>query len=298
MPCLLHPRPRPRLRPPPRLLVRQRPPAAWWAAVGLAAAVLLAGPARAQPASPAAAPVAAPANPHADNRASGYRFMSPATRALQDDDSLNPAQLWVAGGEGAWRTPAGGAAKACADCHGDATRTMRGVAARHPAWDVVSQAPLTLAGRINACRSRHQQAAPLPADDATLLGLEALVARASRGLPIQPPADPRLRPHVDAGQRLYQQRLGQLDLSCAQCHDGLAGRRLGGSTIPQGHPTGYPLYRLEWQALGGLQRRLRNCLAGVRAELLPFEHPDLVALELYLKQRAAGMPMDAPAVRP
>lgn len=239
------------------------------------------------------APVAAP-----DPRASGYRFMSPATRALQDDDSLNPAQLWVHGGAAAWAQPTGQAGQACASCHGDATRTMRGVAARYPAWDTAAAAPLTLAGRINACRSRHQQAAPLPGDDHTLLGLEALVAQASRGLPIQAPADPRLMPAVEAGRRLYQQRLGQLDLSCAQCHDGLAGRRLGGSTIPQGHPTGYPLYRLEWQALGGLQRRLRNCLAGVRAELLPFDHPDLVALELYLKQRAAGMPMDAPAVRP
>jgi len=42
--------------------------------------------------------------------------------------------------------------------------------------------------------------------------------------------------------------------------------RRGGSVIPQAHPTGYPLYRLEWQAVGSLQRRLRNCMIGVRAE--------------------------------
>lgn len=36
--------------------------------------------------------------------------------------------------------------------------------------------------------------------------------------------------------------------------------------IPQAHPTGYPIYRLEWQSMGSLQRRLRNCMTGVRAE--------------------------------
>ncbi len=48
-------------------------------------------------------------------------------------------------------------------------------------------------------------------------------------------------------RKLYRQRIGQLDLSCAQCHDDNAGKRLGGSVIPQAHPTGYPIYRLEWQ---------------------------------------------------
>ena len=57
---------------------------------------------------------------------------------------------------------------------------------------------------------------------------------------------------------------------------GVMFRRLGGSPITQGHPTGYPIYRLEWQSLGSLQRRLRNCLAGVRAEAPPYGAPELV----------------------
>lgn len=234
----------------------------------------------------------------ADDRRSGFDFMTPATQALQRDDALNPAMLWVGGGQAAWAQKAGRADKACADCHGAAAQSMRGVAARHPAFDAVSQAPITLSGRINACRVRHQQAAPLALESEALLGLEAHVAMASRGLPIAPDADARLAPFAQAGARLYTQRMGQLDLSCAECHDALAGRRLGGSTIPQGHPTGYPLYRLEWQGLGSLQRRLRNCLSGVRAEVLPFGHADLVALELHLMRRAAGMVIDSPAVRP
>ena len=133
---------------------------------------------------------------------------------------------------------------------------MRGVAPRYPAFDDPSQAPLTLAGRINACRVRHQQAPAFAPESEALLGLEAFVAIASRGLPIAPPADARLAPWRAQGERLYRQRVGQLDLACAQCHEGLAAQRLGGSVIPQGHATGYPLYRLEWQGLGSLQRRI------------------------------------------
>ena len=68
--------------------------------------------------------------------------------------------------------------------------------------------------------------------------------------------------------------------------------------VPQAHPTGYPLYRLEWQSLGSLQRRLRNCLVGIRAEPYDYGSPELVDLELFLMWRARGMAMDAPAVRP
>jgi sulfur-oxidizing protein SoxA len=234
----------------------------------------------------------------ADERRSGFDFMTPAVQAMQRDDALNPAMLWVRGGESAWSVRAGRADKACADCHGDAARSMRGVAPRYPAFDAAGAAPITLAGRINACRVRHQQAAALRADSDDLLGLEAWVAMASRGLPIAPPDDVRLAPFRAQGRQLFQQRMGQLDLSCAQCHDGLAGQRLGGSVIPQAHPTGYPLYRLEWQGLGSLQRRLRGCFGGVRADLPAFGSADLVALELHLMQRAAGLALESPAVRP
>jgi sulfur-oxidizing protein SoxA len=92
--------------------------------------------------------------------------------------------------------------------------------------------------------------------------------------------------------------MGQLHLACAQCHDDNAGKRLAGSVIPQAHPTAYPIYRLEWQALGSLQRRLRGCMTGIRAEPFAYGSVELVELELYLKGRAAGMTMESPGVRP
>ena len=246
----------------------------------------------------AAGPALAGRPEPADSRRSGFTFMTPQVQAMQRDDALNPAMLWVGDGEALWNAKAGASQQACAACHGDARTGMRGVAARYPAFDAASSRPVDLRHRINLCRLNHQLASPLPPESQDLLSLESYLALQSRGLPIAPPADARLRAPTERGAARFKQRIGQLDLSCAQCHDDHAGQRLGGSTIAQAHPTGYPLYRLEWQGLGSLQRRLRNCMTGVRAEPFAYGAPELLELELYLMQRAAGLPMESPAVRP
>ncbi len=231
-------------------------------------------------------------------RRSGYDFMTPALRAMQDDETSNPGLLWVAEGETLWSTKTAPRDRSCASCHGDAATSMRGVAARYPDFDERTGRPITLSGRIDACRVRYQGATPLGVDDQTLLALTTYVGRQSRGLPVASIADARLEPYRARGEAIYRQPMGQLAMSCAQCHDANAGGRLGGSVIPQAHPTGYPIYRLEWQALGSLTRRVRGCMNGVRAEPFADDAVELIELELYLRQRAAGLPVETPAVRP
>ncbi|MBR1090143.1 sulfur oxidation c-type cytochrome SoxA [Bradyrhizobium manausense] len=233
-----------------------------------------------------------------DARRSGYSFMSPGTRAMQDDDSSNPGMLFVLDGEALWTKKAGSANKACADCHGDARSSMKGVAARYPAFDKALARPVTLDQRINLCRANHQQAAPLPYESRDILALSAFVAHQSRGVAITAGDDPQLNSFVEQGRRLFMQREGQLNLACTNCHDDNFDKRLAGSPITQAQPTGYPIYRLEWQTLGSLERRLRSCMTGVRAQAYEYGAPELVALELYLMSRARGMLMETPAVRP
>ncbi|WP_431096033.1 sulfur oxidation c-type cytochrome SoxA [Polaromonas aquatica] len=233
-----------------------------------------------------------------DTRRSGYEFMGASTQAMQKDDALNPGMLWAKDGEALWNQALGASGKACASCHASAQSSMRGVAARYPAFDLALGRPVALSQRINQCRQHHQQAAPLRAESQELLSLESFVALQSRGMPLAPPDDARLSPFRERGAQLFAQRIGQLNLSCAQCHDGLAGGRLGSSVIPQAHPTGYPVYRLEWQAMGSLQRRLRGCMSGVRAEPFAYGAQELVELELYLNARAKGMAIETPGVRP
>jgi L-cysteine S-thiosulfotransferase len=231
-------------------------------------------------------------------RRSGYDFAGPETRAMQDDDTANPGMLWVLQGETLWAKKAGAAERSCADCHGDARTSMRGVAARYPAFDTALGHPIDLEQRINQCRSKRQRAEALAWEGGDLLSLTAFVAHQSRGLSIAARTAPQLQTFSALGNELFHRREGQLNLSCSQCHDDNWGKRLAGSVIPQGHPTGYPLYRLEWQSLGSLQRRLRNCVTGVRAEPYEYGAPETVALELYLMERARGMAIETPAVRP
>jgi sulfur-oxidizing protein SoxA len=233
-----------------------------------------------------------------DQRRSGFDDMSRDSQALQRDDTANPGMLWVLDGEALWRAKAGSANKSCADCHQDAATTMKGVAARYPAFSPAHQRPLDLQGRINACRETQQQATPFPFESKELLALTAYVGKQSRGMPIAPPDDARLEPFRKRGEALYSQRIGQLNFSCANCHDDNPGQKLASAVIPQGHPTGYPLYRLEWQGVGSLQRRLRGCFTGVRAEPFAYGAQEYVELELFLMSRAKGMEVETPAVRP
>jgi L-cysteine S-thiosulfotransferase len=220
------------------------------------------------------------------------------TRAMQDDDATNPGMLWVLDGEALWNRRAGAAGKACADCHGEAGKSMRGVAVRFPVLDPSGKKLISLDQRINLCRTEQQKAPALPLEGRELLALSAYVGRQSRGLPIDIAVPEQAKPFLEAGRAAFQRRQGQLNLACTQCHDGLAGNKLAGNPIPQAHPTGYPIYRLEWQGLGSLQRRLRNCFIGVRAEPYPYGAPEYVELEYYLMWRARGMKLETPAVRP
>ena len=215
-------------------------------------------------------------------RRSGYEFMSRETRAMQDDEITGPAVLTLLDGEALWGK------LGCQGCHQDAATSMKGVAARYPAM---------VGSKLTTFEQQVRHKAPqLGYESRDLLALTAYVARQSRGMPIT--IDEKAKPHIDAGRAFFHTRQGQLNLACAQCHDDNWGKKLAGTPIPQAHPTGYPLYRLEWQGVGSLTRRLRNCLTGMRAELYAHGALELVDLELYLMWRARGMKMEAPAVRP
>ncbi len=233
-----------------------------------------------------------------DGRRSGYADMGAATQAMQRDDAQNPGMLWVHQGEALWRRALGPHERACQGCHGDASRSMREVAARYPAFDAAAARPLSLRARVNACRVRHQGVPALAPESEALLALEAWLAFQARGAPIAPPDDARLADWRARGMARWSRRVGQLNLSCAQCHDERAGQRLAGSRIPQGHATGYPIYRLEWQSLGSIERRIRNCLTGVRAEPFDPGSEAMVELELYMATRSRAMLVETPAVRP
>src|SRR3954447_3128296 len=148
-------------------------------------------------------------------RRSGFEDMSRECQAMQRDDAANPGMLWVLEGETLWAEKAGAAGRACADCHGDARMSMRGVAARHPAYASEQGRPVDLEGSINLCRTTRQNAPPLLREGREMLALSAYIAHQSRGLPITAGDDPRLEPFRARGEALFRQRQGPVNPSCA-----------------------------------------------------------------------------------
>lgn len=228
---------------------------------------------------------------------SGTEFVSADLRKLQSDDFANPGMLWVTRGAKLWREPAGSAGRACAACHGESAAAIKGAAARYPRFDAHAGRLVNLEGRVNLCRERHQGAEPLEPESGELLALSAYVAHQSRGTPVAMTLDESGRQAFERGRALYSTRIGQMNLACTHCHDRSWGRSLLGETISQGHGNAYPAYRLEWQGVGSLQRRIRACYYGLRAEMPPFGAQELLDLEVYLAWRAGGLPVETPGVR-
>jgi len=227
---------------------------------------------------------------------SGITFAGPDVRAMQADELANPGALWVERGEKLWNASAGRAGRSCASCHGDARESMRGVAARYPA-PAAAGALLDLEARIDDCRTRRQEASPLPHEAEDLVSLSAFVAYQSRGMPLAVSIDGPAHDAFERGRIFYNTRHGQMNLACASCHEQNWGKKLLVETISQGHGNAFPAYRLEWQSVGSLQRRIRACLFGVRAEMPAPGAAILTDIELYLAWRAQGLPMEAPGVR-
>ena len=234
--------------------------------------------------------------PDASGRISGLAFLSPSLRQMNDDDMANPMSLWIERGQAAWGQTSTG--PSCQSCH-DPVDQMRKAVAQHPKLSPDGQALRNLEDQIGACRQR--QGAPSAQPDETVLALSAALHHAARGEPIAVKAPPAhqaaWQARWQAGADQYQTRQGRMNLSCAHCHDDRVGAQMRGDTISPGHPTGFPIYRLSWQQAGGMDRRLRACYSGVQSAMPEPGSAILRSLELYLKVRANGMPMEGPSVR-
>ncbi|MCP8940967.1 sulfur oxidation c-type cytochrome SoxA [Alsobacter sp. SYSU M60028] len=243
----------------------------------------------------AAVAVAAEASHEVEGRRSGWLYNSPETQALQDDEFINPGMFAVERGRTLWSTPEGSAGKSCASCHEEGS--MRGVAARYPVYDEKRGGLVDLTTRVNLMRTELMGAPALGYEAADMLAMTAYLGRESLGMPMQVAVDGPARPFFEEGRAFYFARRGQLNLSCAQCHDDLAGRKLRGDTISQGQINGFPIYRLLWRAMGSRHRMFEWCNTSLRAEPYPAGSREYLSLELYVAWRGRGLPIETPAVR-
>jgi len=241
--------------------------------------------------------VEAPAESPLSELISGYYFRTPETRELQDDDFMNPSFIWLDQGSELWTSVEGEAGKSCAECHGKVEEGMAGVGASFPKWSESQSKVINLEQQINLCRVGQMKAKPWKYESDELLGMTTLVRHQSRGTPVQVSITGPSAETFERGKSLYYERRGQLDLACANCHEGNYGQYLRADLLSQGQSNGFPTYRLKWQKLGSLHRRFRGCNEQVRSERSDYGSPEYIALELYLAWRGMGLPVETPAVR-
>ncbi len=227
---------------------------------------------------------------------SGWRFRTDETQALEADDFENPAMVAVEYGLELWETPAGSSNKSCADCHGD-VESMKGLRANMPRWSEAKGKPESLEHIINASIAEHQGAEAWKWESPEMLAMTSLIGMQSRGMAMTVQTDGPMAEWVEKGKDLYYTRVGQLDMSCSQCHEDNYGNMIRADHLSQGNINGFPTYRFKWQGLGSLHRRFSGCMKNIRATPFKRGSDEFVALEAYLAWRGAGLGIETPAVR-
>ena len=228
---------------------------------------------------------------------SGYYYATKETQEMQDDDIANPGMAWYDQGEELWTKVEGEAGKSCASCHNEANASMKGVATRYPVFFEPWKKLINIEQRINLCREKNMKAKPWKYESNQMLGMTIFVRRQSAGMPINVKVDGPAKPFAEKGKEFYYQRRGQLDMSCAHCHEKYFGQKVRMNTLSQGHSNGFPTYRLKWQKPGTLHRRFKGCNEQVRAKAFKRGSDEYVNLELYLASRGQGLTVETPAVR-
>lgn len=228
---------------------------------------------------------------------SGWRFRNPETQALQMDDFENPAMVTVDLGAELWETADGSAGKSCQSCHEEAAVSMKGVRAGYPKWNEKLGKPHTLETQINECRTERMGADKWKWESAQMLGMTSYVGLQSRGMPVKVQTDGPMAEWHAKGKDLYFTRVGQLNMSCANCHQENYGKMIRADHLSQGQANGFPTYRLKWGGVGSLHRRFKGCMENIRATGYKRGSDEFIALELYLASRGQGLSVETPAVR-
>ena len=232
-----------------------------------------------------------------EDRRSGYTYMTNETRAMQDDDFANPAMLWVERGETLWSEVDGSAGKSCESCHSAAAESMKMVGATYPVYAPETGKLINLEQRINQCRTERMGADEWKWESDQLLSMTTYVRHQARGQAVMPVVDGPAAPFFEKGKAFYQERRGQLDMACQNCHESYPGGQLRANILSEGQSNGFPTYRLKWQKVGSLHRRLRGCNSMVRAKPYDYGTDEYVNVELYMAWRGRGLPIETPAVR-
>lgn len=230
-----------------------------------------------------------------DEVISGWHYRTDETQSLELDDFENPSMIFVDQAIDAFETPDGAAGKSCAECHND-PESFTGLTASMPKVNEDGTL-VVMEDLINTCRTERMEADAWKWSGADMQAMIALIGLQSRGMPMDVQIDGPAAPFWEQGKEMYYTRYGQLELSCANCHEDNNGNYIRADHLSQGQINGFPTYRLKQAKLISKHNRFRGCIRDTRAETFAEGSDEFRALELYVASRGNGLSVETPAVR-
>lgn len=227
---------------------------------------------------------------------SGWHFRDSDTRAMEADDFDNPGMIYADRGLDSWNTVDGTEGKSCASCH-EGPESMKGLRAVTPRVDAKTGKLMNIEAYINDCRTTRMGAEAWGDKAEALTDVMALISLQSRGELINVAVDGAAAPFYEKGKEMYYTRYGQLELSCANCHEDNYGNYIRSDHLSQGQTNGFPVYRLKDTKLTTAQGRFVGCVRDTRAETFKIGSDEFNALELYVASRGNGLSVEGVSVR-
>ncbi len=228
---------------------------------------------------------------------SGWLFREADTRAMEEDDFDNPGMVFADKGIDLWNKVDGTEGKSCASCH-NGIESMKGVRASMPKMNAKGDDLWSMENFINDCRKNRMGAEAWKWNSDDMKNVTAAISVQSRGVPMKVAIDGAAQSWWEKGKEIYYTRFGQLELSCANCHEDHYGGMIRADHLSQGQLSGFPVYRLKDAGLVSIQQRFVGCVRDTRAETFAAGSPEFRALELYVASRGEGLSVEGVGVRP
>ncbi|MDO9526088.1 MAG: sulfur oxidation c-type cytochrome SoxA [Gemmobacter sp.] len=227
---------------------------------------------------------------------SGWLYRETETRDLQRDDFDNPGMVFVDRGLDSWNKAQGAKGESCAGCH-NGPESMKGLRAVTPRVDAETGKLMTVENYVNECVTDRMGLEAWGMTGDKMKDMLSVISMQSRGEVMNVAIDGAAAPFWEAGKALYYTRTGQLEMSCANCHEDNQGLYIRADHLSQGQTNGFPVYRLKDAGLLSVQQRFVGCVRDTRAETYKPNSDEFKSLELYVASRGNGLSVEGVSVR-
>ncbi|MCF8516614.1 MAG: sulfur oxidation c-type cytochrome SoxA [Rhodobacteraceae bacterium] len=227
---------------------------------------------------------------------SGWLFREEDTRAMQMDDFDNPGMVFVDRAADKWNAAIGTGGESCAGCH-NGPESMKGLRAVMPRVDAKSGKLMIMEDYVNDCVTTRMGLEKWGTTSNDMKDMLALISMQSRGEIQNVSIDGPAAEFWAKGKEIYYTRYGQLEMSCANCHEDNYGNMIRADHLSQGQLSGFPVYRLKDSGLVSAQQRFVGCVRDTRAETFKAGGDEFKALELYVASRGNGLSIEGVGVR-